>query len=85
MLEIEYMKGQMKPIEIGSVVLSSKEIEALRVYRDYKKLRDSAGWRSSMPNLILKDLLGIDNTSQNHGQPKRRRSHPRRPDTGYGY
>ena len=83
------MKQTHKPIKIGSVEIRSDELEALRIYRDYKRLRDTAGWRSSdgiKESQTLKDLLENEMTSVEKNERSRKtRSHPIPPSNRYGH
>ena len=78
-----------EPISIGSIEMSSVELEALRLYRNYKILRDAAGWRSGSANKhvsILKDLLGEGIVPKNNaGEVKGSQHRSEPPFTRRGY
>ena len=68
------MERVSKSIKIGSVELSPKELEILRTYRDYKKLREIAGLHSSLKSKkrsMLKDVLEIDSAKNDSEQTER--------------
>ena len=83
------MRQTHKPIKIGSVEIRSDELEALRIYRDYKRLRDTAGWHSgerieksqTPKDLLENELLSIDTNERS----KKTRSQPTLPINRYGY
>lgn len=77
-----------KPIKIGSSEIPVEMLEALRIRRDYKRLREIAGWRSSMIDKevsVLKDLLGDELVSKSNERIARQKQATRRPFTGYSY
>ena len=82
------MANVTKPIKIGAGEISAEMLEALRIRRDYKRLREIAGWRSSMIDKevsALKDLLGDELVSKSNERTTRQRQATRRPFTGYSY
>ena len=65
------MAHAVKPVKVGSIKITSEELEALRILRDYKRLREAAGWSSSMVNKeasVLKDLLGDSLVSRSRNE-----------------
>lgn len=78
-----------QPVRIGTVEIAPEVLEALRIRRDYKRLREVAGWRSSMIDKEvseLKDLLGDELVAKRRNErTARQRQVTRLPFTGYGY
>lgn len=83
------MAHTARPIRIGSVKITPEELEALRIRRDYKRLREAAGWSSSLNHKeasVLKDLLGEDVVSERRNERAARQRQVTRPSfTRYGY
>ena len=76
------MGRAIEPVKIGSAEISAEELEALRTCRDYKRLRDMAGWHSDMIDKQvskLKDLLGEEVTKNSNERTKKQGSHPESP------
>ena len=83
------MAREVQPIRIGSVKITLDELEALRICRDYKRLREAAGWNSRMIDKevsVLKDLLGDEFVvKRGNERTARQRQVTRLPFAGYGY
>lgn len=73
------MNEKTDPVKIGSLKLSGDELEILKTYRDYKRLREAAGWSSTLTNNRKSTLKGSLDTNpfiKNHGRV-------RKPDIGW--
>ena len=83
------MAHAVKPVKVGSIKITSEELEALRILRDYKRLREAAGWSSSMVNKeasVLKDLLGDSLVSRSRNERTTKQRHVTQlPFARYGY
>lgn len=82
------MASITRPIKIGASEIPPEMLEALRIRRDYKRLREIAGWRSSMIDKevsILKDLLGEEFMAKSNERTARQRPITRRPFAAYSY
>lgn len=83
------MARPIHPVRIGPVEITPEELEALQIRRDYKRLREAAGWGSGTSNkeaAILKDLLGDDPASgKRNERTARQRRVSQSPFTKYGY
>ena len=83
------MAHTVQPVKVGSIKITSEELEALRILRDYKRLREAAGWSSGMINKevsVLKDLLGKDLVSRRRNErTAKQRQVTQLPFAIYGY
>lgn len=83
------MDDTTEPVRIGRVVITPEELEALRIRRDFKRLRDAAGWESTLIKkdaAILKGLLKGDPIPTEYDeQTAKQKRIVRSPFTGYGY
>lgn len=84
------MKHTAQSVRIGSIKMTPEELKALQIRRDYKLLREAAGWSSDLikkkdPS-ILKDFLGDDYvTKKRNERTAKQRQVTQLPLTGYSY